>query len=457
MYQTHFGLNQYPFSMTPDPSFFFAGNKRGEILEALIYAIGQGDGLVKVTGEVGCGKTMLCRMLETRLPAHIEIIYLVNPTLTSEQVVFALAGELELPVQGKRVDEVIRMLQAELISKHSSGKQVVLLIEEAQAMSLQTLEEIRLFSNLETAHHKLLQIVLFGQPELDEHLHLNSMRQLRERITNSFKVPALTNPTVTDYLEFRLHAAGYQGSGLFSREAVKLISLVSEGIIRRVSILADKSLLAAYSENSMTVKARHVRAAIADSEFPKAPLYRRRLQIAGAVLVILLAVTAGVLWRTARPAPQLAQVKATVPVAPKPAAAPIVVIQKTEPENKPTPEPPIKPMVESVPRATTLQQRLDQTSAFLDQQAPDRFSVQIALITSGDQAVVAQYLGKLEAATGLQDLYIYSSHKTANPCFGIFVGSYATRDEAGKMLKQLSDQWGYHPQLRTIGGIKKEI
>jgi len=355
-------------------------------------------------------------------------------------------------------------------------------------MSLETLEEIRLFSNLETAHHKLLQIVLFGQPELDEHLHLTSMRQLRERITNSFKVPALTNPTVADYLEFRLHAAGYQGTGLFSRESVKLISLVSEGIIRRVSILADKSLLAAYSENSMTVKARHVRAAIADSEFPKAPLYRRRLQIAAAALALIVAVTVGCLWRAAMPvtmpAPQMAQVKPAVPLAAKPAAAPIALVQETKLEtklenkletkletklenkleNKPTPEPATKPMLHSVMRdaadvkpAPTLQQRLEQTSAFLDQQSPDRFSVQIALISSADQAVVAQYLGKLEAATGLQDLYVYSSHKTANPYFGIFVGSYANRDEAGKMLKQLSDQWGYHAQLRTIGGIKKEI
>ena len=198
MYLTHFGLQQLPFSITPDPDFFFVGNKRGEILEALIYSVVHGDGIIKVTGEVGCGKTMLCRMLERRLPSHIEVIYLVNPTLNHDQVIFTIAGELDLPIQGKRVDEVIRLLHSALITKHAAGKQVVLLIEEAQAMSMQTLEEIRLFSNLETAHYKLLQIVLFGQPELDDHLNVPSMRQLKERITNSFKLPPLTATTIPE-------------------------------------------------------------------------------------------------------------------------------------------------------------------------------------------------------------------------------------------------------------------
>ena len=156
MYLSHFGLTQPPFSITPNPAFFYTGNQRGEILDALLYAVTHGEGIVKVTGEVGSGKTMLCRMLESLLPANVEAIYLVNPTLGREEVVYAIASELGLATGGKRADEVIRMLQSDLIAKHVAGKQVVLLVEEAQAMPLETLEEIRLFSNLETAQHKLL-------------------------------------------------------------------------------------------------------------------------------------------------------------------------------------------------------------------------------------------------------------------------------------------------------------
>jgi MSHA biogenesis protein MshM len=276
MYLTHYGLNQSPFGITPNPEFFYSGNQRGAILEALIYAVTHGEGIVKVTGEVGSGKTMLCRMLESMLPDNIEVIYLVNPTLGREEVGFAIAGELGLEAVGKRADEVIRLLQAELIAKHVAGKQVVLLVEEAQAMPLDTLEEIRLFSNLETAHHKLLQIVLFGQPELDDSLNLPRMRQLKERITHSFKVPPLAPTLLPEFLMFRMRAAGYRGPDVFTKGAMDLIASVSEGIVRRVSILADKALLAAFADNTHAITAKHVKAAILDSQFSYSARRRRQ-------------------------------------------------------------------------------------------------------------------------------------------------------------------------------------
>ena len=333
MYLTHFGLQQLPFSITPDPDFFFVGNKRGEILEALIYSVVHGDGIIKVTGEVGCGKTMLCRMLERRLPSHIEVIYLVNPTLNHDQVIFTIAGELDLPIQGKRVDEVIRLLHSALITKHAAGKQVVLLIEEAQAMSMQTLEEIRLFSNLETARYKLLQIVLFGQPELDDHLNVPSMRQLKERITNSFKLPPLTATTIPDYLMFRLRAAGYHGSDLFDEAAIKLINRVSQGIVRRISILADKSLLAAFADNAHSVGEAHVLAAIEDSEFSNttAGAMRSPRRLVTAAIAVLL-VGAAIWFAWLNHGPSQVQLGATkkapaTPVASKStAAAPFVLV-----------------------------------------------------------------------------------------------------------------------------------
>lgn len=279
MYQSHFGLNQAPFSITPNPAFFYSGNTRGEMLAALLYAVSNGEGIVKVTGEVGSGKTMLCRMLEQQLASHIDVLYLVNPSLGPHEVLYAIAAELGLAPGGLRVDEVMRMLNAELITRHGDGRQVVLLVEEAQAMPLDTLEEIRLLTNLETARHKLLQIVLFGQPELDQHLALPHMRQLRERITHSFVVPAMPVEQIPDFLGFRLRAAGYQGPAIFSQRAVRLIASGSEGIVRRINVLADKAMLAAYVDDARHVDASHVRQAIHEASYSCAGQWRNRSMI----------------------------------------------------------------------------------------------------------------------------------------------------------------------------------
>lgn len=267
MYQDHFGLRETPFGITPNPAFFYSGNTRGEILAALLYAVCHGEGIIKVTGEVGTGKTMLCRMLESQLPPHIEVIYLVNPNLDPVAVQYAIAAELGLATRGYRVDEVQRALHAHLIARHGQGQHVVLLVEEAQAMPLETLEAIRLLTNLETASSKLLQIVLFGQPELDDHLDLPSMRQLKERITHNFEVPAMDPALVAEFLAFRMAAAGHDGAAVFSAPAVRLIAGASEGIVRRINILADKALLAAFADDAAVVTARHARLAIAESPF----------------------------------------------------------------------------------------------------------------------------------------------------------------------------------------------
>ncbi|MYM26135.1 AAA family ATPase [Duganella sp. FT135W] len=288
MYQTHFGLRESPFNITPNPAFFYSGNTRGDILEAMLYAVGHGEGIIKVTGEVGTGKTMLCRMLESRMPSHIDVIYLVNPNLNPLEVQHAIAAELGLPTGGLRADEVQRGLHAELIGRHSAGRQVVLLVEEAQAMPLDTLEAIRLLTNLETARSKLLQIVLFGQPELDQHLELASMRQLKERITHSFQVPPLKSDLTGDFLAFRLRAAGHDGPALFSPAAAKLIAEASQGIVRRINILADKALLAAFADDAEAVEASHARQAIAETPFGRrrARVTTKAVVIAGAAVLI---------------------------------------------------------------------------------------------------------------------------------------------------------------------------
>jgi type II secretory pathway predicted ATPase ExeA len=268
MYYEHFGLTQAPFKITPNTEFFFSGGNRGPVLEALIYAITRGEGIVKVTGEVGSGKTMLCNMLQSRLPDYVDSVYLANPSVAPEEVLHAIAFELQLGLdrQADRL-EVMHALQDYLVKRHAEGKRVVVFIEESQSMPLATLEEIRLLSNLETRNDKLMQIVLFGQPELDETLRRPDIRQLRDRIAHSFRLQPLNDGEVRDYLMFRMRAAGYRGPEMFTSGVVKRIARASSGLTRRINLIADKALLAAFAENTHTLRARHVKAALRDSEF----------------------------------------------------------------------------------------------------------------------------------------------------------------------------------------------
>lgn len=268
MYYDYFGLKQPPFKITPDTSMFFPGGNRGAILDALIYTILNGEGIIKVVGEVGSGKTMLCRMLEKELPDNVEVVYIANPSLSPENILHAIAFDLDLAVQASTSRlEVMNKLQEYLLAKHSDGQHVVVFIEEAQSMPVATLEEIRLLSNLETQQNKLLQIVMFGQPELDEIISQREIRQLKERITYSFQLNPFGVNDIRDYLNARLRTCGYRSGEIFNGKATQLIERYSAGLVRRINILADKSMLAAFASNSNSVDAGHVRKAARDSEF----------------------------------------------------------------------------------------------------------------------------------------------------------------------------------------------
>ena len=296
MYYEYFGLRQSPFKITPDTRLFFSGGNRGAVLEALIYAITQGEGIVKVVGEVGTGKTMLCRMLEVELSDNVEVVYLANPSVSPQDILYAIAFELKLAVSvSDNRFEVLNALQNYLLSMHAKNKQVVVFVEEAQSMPIATLEEIRLLSNLETSENKLLQIVLFGQPELDQTIASREIRQLRERITYSFQLQPFKRYEVGDYLNSRMRACGYRASDAFSQAAIHAIAKYSKGLLRRINILADKSLLAAYAANLHQVAKRHVKIAARDSEFTKKlPVWNI---FAGCFLALLLLVVAFVMWR----------------------------------------------------------------------------------------------------------------------------------------------------------------
>ena len=272
MYLEHFGLREAPFSITPHTEFFFAGANRGNTLEALIYAITHDEGIVKVSGEVGSGKTMLCRMLLEKLPKHVETVYLATPSLSPDDILHAIADELQIDLPPLRNYQTMRALQERLLEIYASGRLVVVMIDEAHAMPAETLEEIRLLSNLESNRHKLLHIVLFGQPELDERLSAKDMRQLKDRITHNFALEPLHHEDIGNYLMFRLHAAGYRGPDLFTASAVRLIAKASQGLTRRINILADKALLSVFADGRHIVDYRQAKAAIRDAQLtPSAP------------------------------------------------------------------------------------------------------------------------------------------------------------------------------------------
>ena len=296
MYLEHFGLNEPPFRITPVTEFFFSGANRGEILDALIYSITEVEGIVKVTGEVGSGKTMLCRMLLEKLPANIETIYLANPSLSREEMLYAIADGLGLNIDGERVGIIMQNIQNRLEEKAHEGKRVVVLVDEAHAMPPDTLEELRLLYNLQVGNAKLLQLILFGQPELNAKLDQPNMRQLKDRIVHHFNMQPLSRANLESYLMFRMRAANYHGPNVFSQKAVKLIAAASHGLMRRVNVLADKSLLAAFIENTHNIEVRHVEAAMRDSELKPVSLLHGKELLVGVVIAALVVAALAIWW-----------------------------------------------------------------------------------------------------------------------------------------------------------------
>jgi MSHA biogenesis protein MshM len=266
MYTAHFGLRELPFGITPDTSFFFGAPHSQEALNTLLVAARGGEGFIKITGEVGTGKTLLCRKFITTLGEEFVTAYIPNPYLEPRTLMLALADELEITL-AKDVDQhqLLKSITFRLMELAAQGKQVLLCLDEAQAIPVESLEALRLLTNLETEKRKLLQIVLFGQPELNKHLEQNSIRQLAQRITFHYHLGPLTRDDMEYYLAHRLRVAGYTGSRLFSRGAIKGLYKSSGGIPRLINIMANKALMLAYGEGKQQVSARHVQAAAGDT------------------------------------------------------------------------------------------------------------------------------------------------------------------------------------------------
>ena len=267
MYQDYFGLTEAPFSITPDTSYFYAHGHYSEALNTLLVALRAGEGFIKVTGEVGTGKTMLCRKLLNTVEARFVTAYIPNPMLTPYGLQSAVADELGLDItRHYGHHQLLKMINNRLLELTAEGKNVVLCIDEAQAMPVETMEALRLLTNLETEKEKLLQVILFGQPELDEHLNEKEVRQLKQRITFSYKLKPIDRDGMELYLIHRLGIAGYRGNNLFEANAMKSLFKASRGIPRLINILSHKSMMSAYGEGIKYVDNNNVRAAIKDTE-----------------------------------------------------------------------------------------------------------------------------------------------------------------------------------------------
>ena len=467
LYLEHFGLAEPPFRITPHTDFFFDGADRGATLEALIYAILHDEGIVKLSGEVGSGKTMLCRVLMERLPPHVETIYLATPSLARDEILHAIADDLELRLTHERTTVALRELQEHLIRLYGAGRRVVVLIDEAHVMPEETLEQVRLLSNLESNRHKLMQLVLFGQPELDATLAKPSLRQLRDRITHAFRMRPLSEPEVAKYVSFRMRAAGYRGPDVFAPGALARVARASGGLTRRINILADKSLLAAFTQDVHAVTERHVRAAIADSEFARLRRPWRPAVYAGAALAAGVLIGAAVHWAFFSRAIKLEAPAAQIPAIPPAQAARVPIAAAIEPE--PPPQPPPRKLLrqDQVQRLSgyspggqrLLTERIAATQELLERVPDEQFAIELFITDNTDPARVERFLVRARELVPLGELFVIPLARAGQYRLRVIFGEFPSRAaaiEAGKRLPPRYQQ-AFRASPRSFAELRGQI
>jgi len=292
MYLEYFNFAEFPFVLTPNTYYFCNLPSYQEALNVLLVSLRSGEGFIKIVGEVGSGKTMLCRELLDHLDTEYVTAYIANPALDCPGLYKALAKELGVPV-GRNVDQysLLNVINEKLLALHSAGKKVVIIIDEAQVLPDQALEGLRLLSNLETASAKLLQIVLFGQTELNARLQQPNLRQLRQRIAFSYQLRALNRSESEAYVNYRLAKAGNKYPSLFSNKSFDLLFKNSRGVPRLINILCHKALMAAFGRGKAKVDGKAMRMAIQDTESVAGFLRNNYLiKIFGLILFLILAV-----------------------------------------------------------------------------------------------------------------------------------------------------------------------
>ncbi|MDH5425005.1 MAG: AAA family ATPase [Gammaproteobacteria bacterium] len=451
MYLKHFGLERSPYKITPDTSLFYEGGNRGAALEAIKYSILQGEGIIKVVGEVGSGKTMLCRMLEVRLPDYVEIVYLANPSLSPEKILHVIAMEMKLPVaQDDDKAKVMQMLQDYLLEIHAKGRQVVVFVEEAQGMPLETLEEIRLLTNLETGQFKMLQIVLFGQPELDENLGKRQIRQLKERISHHLSLDTFDKKDIQSYLNFRLRAAGFKGADLFSQKLAGMIAKYSKGLTRRINILADKALLAAFADNSEEIKPKYIKLAAKDSQYIalELPVWAK----VGVVLMVM-AMLMSLGW-----------VVRGFEIEQKIESNTQVISDKNDASDGNKSNLSLRfngkeqvASLNSEAMSLLLQKRLKRTALWLRDNAESRYSIQLLLLDETRMTALDSFLKRMKEQGLIEDTYVYLVTKNNQLVYGVLYGGFRQYSDAIKAISKLSQVLKVNkPFVRDMQSISTE-
>lgn len=431
MYLEHFGLREAPFRITPQIEYFFAGARRGALLDALMFAVEHDEGIIVVTGEVGVGKTMLCRMLLDRLPDTTVTLYLTNPSLRPQELLETLA--LELGVNGQGAPSLLRAIEERLIALYAEGRRVLTIIDEAHAMPRESLELVRLLSNLESPSRKLLQIALFAQPELTQLLAEPAMRSLRERITQRFDLAPLDAPDIGQYLHFRLFAAGYRGPDLFAGPALRTLATAAEGLVRRVNIIADKALLAAFADDTRNVGERHVRRAIDDAGYRPPRRQRVAIAVAGAVL---LAISGSIVWSLYAPR-ATSSAPAATPAQPLAVAASAPVLTA----NPPSASQPVA--VETAPVSLALGklggERLAAIRPLLAQTPSSHWFIQLQTSSPPDAIALEDFLAHAARDLDRSRLYVYASQIGDRSRIGVIYGDYADSATANAAVAALPE------------------
>jgi general secretion pathway protein A len=318
MYQKHFGLTERPFSIAPDPRFLYMSQQHREALAHLLYGVGEGGGFVQLTGEVGTGKTTICRCLLQQLPAHVDLALILNPRVTALELLASLCDELHIQYarDTTSIKVLTDVLNAYLLDSHTRGRRTVLMIDEAQNLSAEALEQVRLLTNLETTREKLLQIILVGQPELRTLLARDDLRQLSQRITARYHLEPIHRDDTAAYIRHRLQVCG-ASDPVFSDAAIELIQKLSSGVPRLINVLCDRAMLGAFVEGKRRIEVPIVRKAASEvlpEEGLDAPGKRSWRWLLGIAALLLLAFAGYLLTSHLQPWSKLEPVAAMAPM-----------------------------------------------------------------------------------------------------------------------------------------------
>lgn len=470
LYLDHFGLTKPPFQITPDLDFFFSGGRRGEILAALLHVAAHDEGITTLVAEVGSGKTLLARLMINRLPPTVCVAYLANPCFSRDEIIVAIARDLGLTSLPVSIEAKLAALQQELLRRHAGGQRVLLVIDEAHAMPVESLEEVRLLSNLETGQHKLINIMLFGQPELDTLLAEPRLRQVRDRVIHRFELPPLQTNEVSAYIDHRLRAAGWQGAGLLSAAAMVRLVKASEGRARRINLLADKALLATYAQGGRSVEVSHV-----DSAVKELPVGRMTSSLTRAwsgrwlgwaVAALMTLATLGWLgWgRPVLPSPKpMAPAPAVAPAAPVTSVTPRVDVQAAPSPTLasakpavvviPTPHPGVKASAKPVP--PRVEAALARTQTWLQRPDLGGYTIQLAALPSDEGA--DRYLEMIAAQLDASQVYAHYSVYKGNTYMSVYSGHFDTSGAAALAIKALPAALTRNgPLVRSWIKIKQE-